>query len=121
MHLTVPKLRRSLRANSQTEDNMELFTIKFRKNNAVYLIKPEGLFVLPGSRCIAETEHGVDLGIVLKTGLNKEIEIYNKYFNLTYLYKILNEVSLELTVLCVDIAKKYSLPWIPTRPESRRP
>jgi cell fate regulator YaaT (PSP1 superfamily) len=53
---------------------MELFTIKFRKNNAVYLIKPEGLFVLPGSKCIAETEHGVDLGIVLKTGLNKEID-----------------------------------------------
>jgi len=42
-------------------------------------------------------------------GLNKEIEIYNKYYNLTYLYKILNEVSLELTVLCVDIAKKYSV------------
>jgi len=53
---------------------MELFTIRFRKNNAVYLIKPEGMFVLPGSKCIAETEHGVDLGTVLKTGLVKEID-----------------------------------------------
>jgi cell fate regulator YaaT (PSP1 superfamily) len=53
---------------------MEFTTVKFRKNNAVYLIKTDHLFVLNGSKVIAETEHGLDLGIILKSGMNLSID-----------------------------------------------
>jgi cell fate regulator YaaT (PSP1 superfamily) len=53
---------------------MEFTTVKFRKNNAVYLIKTDNLFTIPGTMVIAETEHGLDLGTVLKTGIRLEID-----------------------------------------------
>lgn len=45
----------------------------------------------------------------LDRGLNREIDIGNKTFNLTQLYKYLDEVSKELTKIVIEIAKKYSL------------
>lgn len=45
----------------------------------------------------------------LDKGLNREIEINNKSLILTDLYKYLDEISLELTKIVIDIAKKYSL------------
>jgi cell fate regulator YaaT (PSP1 superfamily) len=53
---------------------MELYIVKFRKNNAVYIIKPEGIFILPGSKVIAETEHGIDLGLMLKSCIKPDID-----------------------------------------------
>jgi hypothetical protein len=45
----------------------------------------------------------------LDRGLNREIEIGDKEFNLTQLYKYLDEVSLELSEIVITIAKKYSI------------
>lgn len=45
----------------------------------------------------------------LDKGLNREIEIGNKSFYLTELYKYLDEVSKELTKIVIEIAKKYSV------------
>lgn len=42
-------------------------------------------------------------------GLSREIDIGNKTFTLTELYKILDEVALELTGIVINIAKKYSI------------
>lgn len=44
---------------------MEYANIKMRNNSAIYNIETAGIFVMPGSFCIAETEHGVDYGEVL--------------------------------------------------------
>lgn len=44
----------------------------------------------------------------LDKGLNREIDIGDKTFNLTELYKILDEVTLELSRISIGIAKKYS-------------
>ena len=46
---------------------MEISSVKFRKNNAVYIVKAEGITAPAGTLCIAETEHGVDIGTLLKT------------------------------------------------------
>ncbi|HEY1405201.1 MAG TPA: regulatory iron-sulfur-containing complex subunit RicT [Spirochaetota bacterium] len=53
---------------------MELTTVKFRINNAVYLVKTENILALPGTKVIAETEHGTDFGFVLKGGVTCEID-----------------------------------------------
>ncbi|HJX50079.1 MAG TPA: hypothetical protein VJ438_01315, partial [Candidatus Nanoarchaeia archaeon] len=45
----------------------------------------------------------------LDKGLNREIDIGDKTFSLTQLYKYLDEVSKELTIVVVEIAKKYNL------------
>jgi hypothetical protein len=45
----------------------------------------------------------------LDRGLNREIDIKNKSFNLVELYKILDEITLELTRITINIAKKYSV------------
>jgi hypothetical protein len=45
----------------------------------------------------------------LDRGLNREIEIGSKTFNLTSLYKYLDEVAKELTTIVIEIAKKYSI------------
>lgn len=45
----------------------------------------------------------------LDRGLNREIEIGNKTFNLTELYFILDDIALELSKMVIQIAKKYSL------------
>lgn len=45
----------------------------------------------------------------LDKGLNREVEIGNKSFNLAKLYQYLDEVSLELTGIVIAIAKKYSI------------
>lgn len=54
---------------------MEFMTIKFRKNSAIYLIRNEdGIVTSPGINVIAETEHGIDYGTVLLSGIHKEID-----------------------------------------------
>jgi len=45
----------------------------------------------------------------LDKGLNREIEIGNKSFYLTDLYKYLDEIATELTLCVVSISKKYNL------------
>jgi hypothetical protein len=45
----------------------------------------------------------------LDKGLNREIEIGDKEYNLVELYKYLDEISKELAGIVVGIAKKYSL------------
>lgn len=45
----------------------------------------------------------------LDKGLNREIDIGDKTFSLTQLYKYLDEVSKELTILVIGVAKKYNL------------
>lgn len=45
----------------------------------------------------------------LDKGVSKELSIYDKDFNLAFLYKILDEVNLEISQMSVQIAKKYSL------------
>lgn len=44
----------------------------------------------------------------LDKGLNREIEIGDKNFTLTELYKYLDEVVLELSKIVVKISKKYN-------------
>ncbi|MGL4368491.1 MAG: PSP1 domain-containing protein, partial [Spirochaetota bacterium] len=58
---------------------MELSSVKFRKNNAVYILRTDGVPVQKGGKCVAETEHGIDMGLVLnvadRTGVDdKEIK-----------------------------------------------
>lgn len=45
----------------------------------------------------------------LDKGLNREIDIGDKTFTLTELYKYLDEVALELAEIVISIAKRYSL------------
>lgn len=45
----------------------------------------------------------------LERGLNREVEINNKSFYLTELYRYLDEISSELTRMVIKISKKYSL------------
>ncbi len=45
----------------------------------------------------------------LDRGLNREIEIGDKEFYLTELYKYLDEIALELTNIVIEISKKYSI------------
>jgi hypothetical protein len=41
--------------------------------------------------------------------LNREIDIKNKTFNLIFLYRVLDEISLELNLIVTNIVKKYSI------------
>jgi hypothetical protein len=45
----------------------------------------------------------------LDKGLNREIDIGDKTFNLVELYKYLDEISKELSNIVIGIAKRYSL------------
>lgn len=45
----------------------------------------------------------------LDRGLNREIEIGHKDYNLVELYKYLDEISAELTEVVIQVAKKYSI------------
>jgi hypothetical protein len=45
----------------------------------------------------------------LDKGLNREIDIGDHSFNLIELYKYLDEVTLELSTIVVEIAKKYNV------------
>jgi hypothetical protein len=45
----------------------------------------------------------------LDKGLNRELDIGNKTFVLTELYRYLNEVTVELSKIVVGVAKKYSV------------
>lgn len=45
----------------------------------------------------------------LDKGLNREIDIGNKSFTLTELYRYIDEVILELNSIVIKIARKYSL------------
>ncbi len=45
---------------------MEYTCIKLRKNDVIQFVETNGIFLKPGSFCIAETEHGMDLGSVLQ-------------------------------------------------------
>lgn len=45
----------------------------------------------------------------LDKGLNREIEIEDKTFSLIELYRYLDEISIELSKIVVNVAKKYSL------------
>jgi hypothetical protein len=45
----------------------------------------------------------------LDKGLSREINIFDKEFQLTELYKILDEVTLEISKMSIQIAKRYSL------------
>jgi len=45
----------------------------------------------------------------LDKGLSREIDIGDKTFSLTALYKYLDEVALELSMIVISIAKKYSI------------
>ncbi|HNX59811.1 MAG TPA: regulatory iron-sulfur-containing complex subunit RicT [Spirochaetota bacterium] len=53
---------------------MELTTVKFRINNAVHLIRTEGILALAGTNVIAETEHGIDIGVVLNSVVKNGID-----------------------------------------------
>lgn len=53
---------------------MEISSVKFRKNNAVYIVKTEGIAAAAGTLCLAETEHGVDIGTILKTVTRDNID-----------------------------------------------
>ena len=53
---------------------MEITSVKFRKNNAVYILKTAGITAPAGAKVIAETEHGVDIGTVLRTVTKDAIE-----------------------------------------------
>ena len=44
---------------------MEFTSVKMRNNCAIYNLDSNNIFSNPGSACIAETEHGVDIGYVL--------------------------------------------------------
>ena len=44
---------------------MEFTSVKMRNNCAIYNLDSNNIFINPGSACIAETEHGVDIGYVL--------------------------------------------------------
>jgi cell fate regulator YaaT (PSP1 superfamily) len=58
----------------KTGENMEYYVIKFRKNNAVHLVKPEGILLAPESFAVVETEHGVDYGQFLKSCVKNDID-----------------------------------------------
>jgi hypothetical protein len=45
----------------------------------------------------------------LDRGLNREIDIGDKTFYLVELYKYLDEISKELTIMVIEIGKKYSI------------
>lgn len=45
----------------------------------------------------------------LDRNLNKELDIGDKCFNLTELYKYLDEVTMELSEIVVEISKKYNV------------
>jgi hypothetical protein len=45
----------------------------------------------------------------LDKGLSREIEIEDKTFSLIELYRYLDEISIELAKIVVNVAKKYSL------------
>jgi hypothetical protein len=45
----------------------------------------------------------------LDRNLNKELDIGDKCFNLTELYKYLDEVTMELSEIVIEIAKKYNI------------
>lgn len=45
----------------------------------------------------------------LDKGLNKELEIGDKNYNLVQLYKYLDEITGELTEMVVKVAKKYAI------------
>jgi hypothetical protein len=45
----------------------------------------------------------------INKGVNREVELMNKTFHLTMLYKYLDETSFELSQMVITIAKKYSL------------
>jgi hypothetical protein len=45
----------------------------------------------------------------LDKGLNRELDIGNKTFVLTELYKYLNEVTIELTKVVIKVATRYSI------------
>ncbi|MFW6366371.1 MAG: PSP1 domain-containing protein [Spirochaetota bacterium] len=45
---------------------MEYTCIKLRKNDVIQFVDTNDIFLKPGSFCIAETEHGTDLGSVLQ-------------------------------------------------------
>jgi cell fate regulator YaaT (PSP1 superfamily) len=82
---------------------MELTTVKFRINNAVHLIKTEGILALPGTNVIAETEHGIDIGIVLNTVVKNEIdekELKGK------LLRVANEEDLSKLPEIAELEKK---------------
>jgi hypothetical protein len=53
----------------------------------------------------------IELAVFRNLGLqlNREIEIGNKTFKLTELYKYLDEVNLDLSSIVMEIAKKYNL------------
>jgi cell fate regulator YaaT (PSP1 superfamily) len=53
---------------------MEITSVKFRKNNAVYILRTEGIAAPAGSDCVAETEHGIDYGSVLSTVTRDDID-----------------------------------------------
>ena len=53
---------------------MEITSVKFRKNNAVYILRTNDIPAPAGSRVIAETEHGVDIGTVLRTITKDPVE-----------------------------------------------
>jgi hypothetical protein len=40
---------------------------------------------------------------------NREVDIKNKSFNLIFLYRVLDDISSELTSIVIKIAKKYSI------------
>ena len=53
---------------------MEITSVKFRKNNAVYILRTNDVPAPAGSRVVAETEHGVDIGTVLSTVTKDSVE-----------------------------------------------
>lgn len=44
---------------------MEYTCLKMRKNDAIEFVESNNIFLKPGTVCIANTEHGVDMGTVL--------------------------------------------------------
>lgn len=47
--------------------------IKLRNSQQIYFVDKNGLFAKKGTQCIAETEHGTDLGTIMPCGCAKKI------------------------------------------------
>ena len=82
---------------------MEYTSIKMRNNSSIYNVDSGNIFIQPGSLCIAETEHGVDIGTALGTVSsckNQECEARGKIIRLA------SEADIIEADALIDLEKK---------------
>jgi hypothetical protein len=58
---------------------------------------------------ISQIEYAVFNNMPNMKNFSREIDIKNRSFNLIFLYKVLDDISFELTDIVINIAKKYSI------------